>query len=77
MSYINENDWKRGLNWKFPYRDHGLYGTLSDPKYVEDKRNIEKKHGNGWWWNDGRGWSMNWETHMLYQRRRKKEKGLE
>ena len=66
-------EWRCFIGWKFPYKAH----TLSDPEYIKDRDRMFKKNGNGWWWNDGRGWSMNWETHMLYQRRRRKEKGLE
>ena len=66
-------EWRCFIGWEYPYKGH----TLSNPKYIKDRDRMFKKNGNGWWWNDGRGWSMNWETHMLYQRRRRKEKGLE
>jgi len=28
---------------KFPYKD------LNDPKYIKDKKQLLKEHGNGWW----------------------------
>ena len=75
MSYINVNDWKKRLDWKFPYRDYGLYGTLTDPEYIKSKNKIFAKNGNGWWWGDG-WWNGCDETPMAYHRRKRKERGL-
>jgi|TARA_Y100000034_G_scaffold58637_1_gene71439 hypothetical protein len=50
----NATDWKRTKDWKFPYIDRGLYGTLKDPNYIDSRNKLFEKHGNGWWW--GNGW---------------------
>ena len=76
MNEINKNDWKRRLDWTFPYRDYGLYGTLTDPEYIKNRKQLEIKNGNGWWWNEGRGWSMYWESPMEYHKRKRKARGL-
>jgi len=67
-------DWKHWKDFPWPYKD-GMYGCLSDPKYLEDRHNKALKSGNGWMYNDGKGWEMNPETAMAYQRRRRKERG--
>jgi hypothetical protein len=55
--------WKRG----FPYKN-----GINNPQYKKDRNALFEKHGNGWWCNDGKGWEMNPETSMAYQRRRRK-----
>ena len=50
------------------------YKGLDDPKYLKDRERTEKRTGNGWWWNDGKGWDPEAESPMLRQRRYKKEK---
>jgi hypothetical protein len=59
-------DWK---NWTkgFPYKN-----GINNPQYKKDRNALFEKHGNGWWCNDGKGWEMNPETSMAYQRRRRK-----
>jgi hypothetical protein len=76
MNEINKNDWKRWVDVEiWPYKG-GMYGCLSDPKYIKDREQIEKENGNGWWWNEGRGWTMYWESPMEYHKRKRKERGL-
>ena len=60
-----KDDWK---NWKkgFPYKN-----GINSKQYKNDRKALEIKHGNGWWCNDGKGWSMKWETHVEYQKRRR------
>ena len=72
MSYMNENDWKNHIDWEFPYKGH----TLSNPQYIKDKAETFAENGNGWWCNDGKGWSMDWESPMEYHKRKRKERGL-
>jgi hypothetical protein len=31
---------------------------LTDPKYIKDKEKTFQENGNGWWWNDGKGWEI-------------------
>ncbi len=50
----NSSDWKRTIDWKYPYRDRGMYGSLLDSNYIKDRDNLFNKNGNGWWW--GNGW---------------------
>ena len=52
------------------------YKGLDDPKYLKDRERTEKRNGNGWWWNDGKGWTMEWESPMEYHRRKRKARGL-
>jgi len=73
----SRDGWRCFLDWKYPYRDYGLYGALKDPQYIKDKNKLFNKNGNGWWWNDGKGWTMSWESPMEYHRRKRKERGLE
>ena len=70
----NESDWNRGQNWKFPYRDYGLYGCLEDPKYIKDRNNCFKGN-NGWWWGPGWWSDEKFETPMEYHARKRKERG--
>tara|TARA_Y100000310_G_C20169836_1_gene573129 strand:- start:129 stop:350 length:222 start_codon:yes stop_codon:yes gene_type:complete len=69
----NKYDWKKWIGKKtvFPYKN-----GINSPEYKKDRKKIEIKHGNGWWCNDGKGWSMDYETPMLYHRRKRKERGL-
>ena len=30
-----------------------MYTGLDDPDYIKDKRELFKKHGNGWWYSQG------------------------
>ena len=62
-------DWK---NWNkgFPYKN-----GINNPQYKKDRDKLFKQHGNGWWCNDGDGWSMNWESPMEYHRRKRKARG--
>ena len=63
----NENDWKRGLNWKFPYKG------LNDPDYIK-ARNRLFKGNHGWWWGDG-WWNgdnlSSAEKQRIYKRNKK------
>ena len=52
----NEGDWKRGLNWKFPYKG------LNDPEYIKARDRLFKGN-HGWWWGDG-WWNGCTETPM-------------
>jgi len=63
-------EWRCFINWEFPYKGN----TLSNPQYIKDKEKLFKENGNGWWCNDGKGWNMNAETIMQYNRRLKREK---
>ena len=45
------------------------YKGLNDERYIADKNKMFKKHGNGWWYNDGKGWDPDEETPMMRQRR--------
>ena len=67
----NKYDWKKIKDWKYPYKGN----TLSDPKYIKDREKLFKDY-NGWWVNDGKGWAMDWESPMVYHRRKRKERGL-
>jgi hypothetical protein len=40
-------DWKNKRSW--PYKDD----ILDDPKYIEDRNNLFRENGNGWWWYQG------------------------
>ena len=73
--HINRYDWTKVKDWKYPYRDYGLYGCLNDPKYIRHRDSLFSINGNGWWW--GNGWWSDEvkETPMEYNRRLKKEKG--
>jgi hypothetical protein len=64
------SEWRKTLGWKFPYKGH----SLSNPQYIKDKEKLFNKNGNGWWVNDGRGWSMDEETPMQRQRRYRENK---
>jgi hypothetical protein len=66
-------DWKHWKDFPWPYRG-GIYGCLSDPKYIKDRLATEIKNGNGWWINDGKGWSMHYESPMMYHKRKRKER---
>ena len=33
-------------------KSHFPYKSLKDPKYIKDKKDIFKKNGNGWWWDN-------------------------
>ena len=70
----NKSDWRKRLDWKYPYRDYGLYGCLMDPKYINDREKLFEGH-HGWWW--GRGWwsTEKFETPMEYHARKRKERG--
>ncbi len=54
----------------YPYKGH----VLSNPQYIKDKNKTFKENGNGWWCNDGKGWSMHYETSMEYHKRKRKER---
>ncbi len=71
MSY---GDWQHGKKFPWPYKG-GLYGCLSDPKYIADRNKVESESLHTWYQNDGKGWSMDTETPMEYQRRRRKARG--
>ena len=66
-------EWRLRLNWKYPYRDYGLYGALNDPQYIKDRDKLFEGN-NGWWWGDG-WWNGKTETPMELQRRYRKERG--
>jgi len=72
--HINRFDWKKVKDWKYPYRDYGLYGCLKDPKYIKNKNDLFKLNGNGWWINDGKGWDPDKLTPMQRARKYKKRK---
>ena len=63
-----EGDWKNEI--LYPYKGH----ALTNPQYIKHKAQTFAKNGNGWWWNDGRGWTMNWESPMEYHRRKREER---
>jgi len=29
-----------------------IYTDLDDPKYIKDKNELLREHGNGWWWGE-------------------------
>ena len=62
----NRYDWKKVLNWVFPYKG------LNDPKYIKDRHNLFHNH-NGWWWGKG-WWSGDFEMPTQRMKRYKKEK---
>ena len=46
-----KNDKKQNLPWRqqkreFPYKED----PLTDKKYLKDRAELFRKHGNGWWW---------------------------
>ena len=61
------------LDWKdwipYPYKGY----ALTDPQYIKDKDETFAKNGNGWWWNDGKGWSMDYESPIEKYKRKKRE----
>jgi len=67
MSNVNERDWRNHIGWEFPYKGH----TMSNPQYIKDKTKLFAENGNGWWCNDGTGWSMDEETPAEKMRRYK------
>ena len=69
---FNRYDWKKIKEWEFPYKGH----ALSNPQYLKDKAETFEKSGNGWWCNDGKGWTMYWESPMEYHKRKRKARGL-
>ena len=69
----NETDWKKKKNWKYPYRNYGLYGCLNDPKYIKD-RDDYFEGSNGWWWGNGWWSDVQKESPMEYSRRKRKER---
>ena len=71
--HINRYDWTKVKDWKYPYKDYGLYGCLNDPKYIKNKSELFNINGNGWWWGNG-WWNNKTETLMEYNRRLKREK---
>ena len=40
-------------NWKICGSHGFMYTGLDDPDYIKDKRELFKKHGNGWWYSQG------------------------
>ena len=68
LKHINRYDWKKVIDWQYPYRDYGLYGALEDPKYIKHREDLFNLNGNGWWWGDG-WWNGKHETPMERQRR--------
>ena len=34
-------------NWPYGYGD-----VLEDKKYLKDRRELFREHGNGWWWEE-------------------------
>jgi len=68
---MSADDWRKWIN-----KDPFPYKGLNDPKYISDRDKLFTEGGNGWWVNDGRGWTMYWESSMEYHRRKRKERGL-
>jgi hypothetical protein len=41
------------MNQKERMRQDYPYKGISDKKYIKDKKELFKKHGNGWWYLQG------------------------
>tara|TARA_Y100000034_G_C6751109_1_gene333879 strand:- start:362 stop:538 length:177 start_codon:yes stop_codon:yes gene_type:complete len=37
-----------GYDWR-KYPSRWMYSSLRDPRYIEDRDNLFREHGNGWW----------------------------
>ena len=43
----NKIESRKGDDWK-QWKKGWQYKGINDPKYIEDKRKLFSKHGNGW-----------------------------
>ena len=68
-------DWQHRKKFPWPYKG-GLYGCLSDPKYITDRHKAESESLHTWYQNDGTGWEMNPVSPAEKARQYKKRKGI-
>ena len=59
------SDWRTWTK-TFPFKG------ITDPEYIKERNKTFNRNGNGWWYNDGLGWGINWKSPQeLYKERYK------
>jgi hypothetical protein len=43
-----QKPWRETKNWKFPYEAKNITELLKNKKYIDDRKELFHKHGNGW-----------------------------